>query len=81
MCSSVVVHLALLLGPASGRGNATGASLCHHKQMWGGVACADLVSLVVQTARTLADVSIVSWSDWLCGAGHARGKASNVRVQ
>ena len=31
--SSVVTHLVLLVGPANGRGNATGASLCHHKKV------------------------------------------------
>ena len=81
VCSSVVTHLVLIVGPASGRGNATGASLCHHKKVWGGVACADLVSMIVQTAWTLADVSIAPWSEGMFGAGRARGKASNVHVQ
>ena len=60
VCSSVVTHLVLLVGLANGRGNAIGASLCHGKRVWGGVACADLVSMIVQIAWTLADVSAVS---------------------
>ena len=81
VCSSVVTHFVLLVGPANGRGNATGASLCHHKKVWVGVACADLVSIIVQIAWTQADVSTVSWSEEMCGAGRARGKARNVPVQ
>ena len=80
VCSSVVTHLVLLVGQAHGRGNATGASLCYHKKVWGGVASADLVLMIVQKAWALADVCIVSWSEGTCVAGHARGKASSVCV-